>query len=350
MQVTVQPTTQTVESETIALYTVRNQQVSFSLLSYGATITSVQTPDREGRIGEITLGFDDPARYLERHPYFGSTVGRYANRIANAQFRLGDRVYSLTPNEGANHLHGGQHNFARRPWRCTDWLDERGAHISASRFSPDGDEGYPGDLMANGVFTLGFEPSLTLTYWALTSAPTFVNLTNHTYFNLKGEGTILDHEVQVEADYYTPVRPDLIPTGEIAPVEGTPFDFRTPRRIGEQIESPHEQIQIAGGYDHNFIIRGEVGTLRPALRAYEPSTGRTLEVWTTAPGMQFYTGNKLNGTLVGRGGKPIPRWGGFCAETQHFPDTPNQPHFPSALLLPDRPYHSITVFRFGVMG
>ncbi len=331
----------------LTLYTLSNNHLRVQVLDYGATVISIQMPDRSGQWGDITLGFANPLRYLERHPYFGSTVGRYANRIAGGRFSIGERAYQLTQNEGENHLHGGKHNFARLFWQMSDWRDARGHHLSASHFSKDGDEGYPADLLANVVFSLD-SSALTLTYTALANAPTIVNLTNHTYFNLCGEGTMLDHEVQIEADFYTPVRPDLIPTGEIAPVEGTPFDFRTPHRIGERIESDHEQIQIAGGYDHNFVIRGEAGTLRPAFRAYEPTTGRVLEVLTTAPGLQFYTGNKLDGTLIGRDGRPIPRWGGFCVETQHYPDSPNQPHFPSPILTPDQPYRSVTVFRFSV--
>ena len=323
------------------LYTLSNAAgVRAAITNFGAILVSLQTPDRRGEPGEITLGFDDLAGYLGDHPYFGATVGRFANRIAGARFTLDGKVYALAANDGDNHLHGGIEGFDKKLWAAEAFEAADSAGVRLSRCSGDGEEGYPGNLDVTLTVTLTDENELRLEFTAVTDAPTPVNLTNHTYFNLAGKGDVLRHTVRLAASRYTPVGPDLIPTGELASVSGTPLDFREPHRIGERLD------QVEGGYDHNLILdTPEAGGLTLAARVEEEESGRSLEVYTTEPAVQFYTGNFLDGTLVGRGGVRYGKHAGLCLEPQKYPDSPNQPAFPSCILRPGERYEHTIVFR-----
>ncbi len=332
--------------QTVHLYTLRNKNgIEAAITDYGGILVSLKTPDRKGGMADIVLGFDSLDGYLGQHPYFGTLVGRYANRIAKGRFTLEGKEYTLAQNNGPNALHGGLKGFDKYVWHAEP-AGDNAQRLTLRHSSPDGDEGYPGMLNVMVTYTLTDEDELRLDYAATTDKMTVLNLTNHTYFNLAGAGTILDHELELAASRFTPVNAELIPTGEIAPVEGTPFDFTAPRRIGSRINDPHPQIQAGGGYDHNFVIDGEAGTLRRAAKVTEPATGRVLEVLTTQPGVQFYTGNFLDGTIKGKGGAVYHKRAGFCLETQHFPDSPNQPAFPSTVLRPGLEFTSTTVFKF----
>jgi len=336
----------TAGGEVVRLYTLRNKNgIEVGIIDYGGIIVSLKTPDRAGRMGDIVLGFDSLEGYLGQHPYFGALVGRYANRIAGGRFTLEGVEYKLAQNNGPNALHGGLKGFDKVVWRAEPAAD--GAQRLVLRHvSPDGDEGYPGQMTATATYTLTDDDELRIDYSAVSDKATVVNLTNHTYFNLAGGGLILDHELELAASRYTPVNKDLIPTGELRAVAGTPFDFTAPHRIGARINDKDEQLQIAGGYDHNFVLDGAAGEMRRIARVTEPTSGRALEVSTTLPGVQFYTGNFLDGTLKGKGGQVYERRAGFCLETQHFPDSPNQPAFPSVVLRPGAEYKSATVFKF----
>lgn len=317
------------------------------LSSLGAAIHSLRTPDREGRPADVVLGFETLEQWVANPPFFGVIVGRYANRIAGGRFALDGATYSLATNNAPNHLHGGTRGFDKVVWRAEPLVEADGEAVRFTYVSADGEEGYPGTLTTSVVYTLTANNELRLDYAATTDKATVVNLSNHAYFNLAGTGTVLDHELQINADRYTPVNATLIPTGELAPVAGTPFDFRQATAIGARITADHEQIRIGGGYDHNFVLNGTPGELRLAARAFDPSSGRTLEVQTTEPGVQLYSGN-FGSPIAGRGGESYPRHAGFCLETQHFPDSPNQSSFPSTVLRPGDRFESTTVFRFGV--
>ena len=315
------------------------------ILTYGGIIQALDVPDRDGHPANVVLGFGDLHGYLHGSPYFGAIVGRYANRIARGRLSLDGREHQLAVNEPPNHLHGGDAGFDKKVWTATPDGDDT---LALTYTSPDGEEHYPGELRVTVTYTLdGSE--LRVAYEATASEPTVVNLTNHSYFNLAGEGSgdILGHELRIDADRYTPVDRTWIPTGELAPVEGTPFDFRTPAPVGARIDADEEQLTIALGYDHNFVLNGEAGTLRTAAVVRDPGSGRTLEVLTTEPGVQFYAGNQLDGSLTGTGGRPYGHRSAVVLETQHFPDSPNQPGFPSTVLRPGETYRSATVFRFG---
>lgn len=327
----------------VECFTLERENIRARVIPYGASLISIQIPDRHGTLGEITLGHDTLEGYLTENPYFGAVVGRYANRIAGAQFTLDGKTYRLPANRGANHLHGGPNGFGRRMWHPEILPD--GERLALSLFSPDGDEGYPGNLIATVVYSLLPPMRLRMEYLAVADQPTVVNLTNHAYFNLRGEGTILEHRVQMACDMYLPVREDLVPTGVLQSVAGTPFDFRKSKPIGADIESPDPQIRIAGGYDHTFVVRGTPGKFRRACRVRDPHSRRWMEVWTTEPGFQFYTMN-IQRVIAGR--QQYTRWSGFCVETHHFPDSPNQPHFPSTVVRPGEVYRSLTELRFGV--
>ena len=305
-----------------------------SITNYGGAITSLKTPDRYGRFGDIVLGFETREEYVRNPRYFGALIGRHANRIANGRFSLNGAHYQLPQNNGVNHLHGGFKGFDKRDWTVS--RDKNTLHLAYS--SDDGEEGYPGNLDAFVDFTL-LDNELRVDYYATTDHDTIVNLTNHSYFNLRGSGTILDHELLLNADHFTPVSEDLIPTGEIKPVAGTPMDFRKSKAIGTDLDA-------AGGYDHNFVLNNYDGSMKPAVRLSESTTGRVLEVLTTQPGMQFYSGNFLDGTLVGRNGVAYGKYAGLCLEPQYFPDAPNHPNFPSTVLRPGEEYKQTTVFRF----
>lgn len=332
-------------------YTLRNGNgMEVKVSNYGARITSIRVPDRNGKTADVVLGYDSAEAYINalKHPYFGATVGRCCGRIAGAQFKLDGRTYQLAANNGANHLHGGRVGFDKVIWKTE--MAERG-RVRLAYLARDGEEGYPGNLQVTVTFSLNPDNELRIDYAASTDRKTPVNLTNHTYFNLKGEGRgdVLGHELMIHAANFTPLNSALIPTGEIRPVAGTPLDFTQSKPIGRDIAVPDEQLILAHGYDHNFVLDdgGKEG-LRSAAEVYEPESGRILEVLTTEPGLQLYTGNFLAGDLKGKSGRPYVRRGGLCLETQHFPDSPNQPSFPNTILKPGESWRSTTVFRFGV--
>jgi aldose 1-epimerase len=331
----------------VEAFTLKNANgIEVTAITYGGIITSLKVPDRNGAIGDIVLGFETIDGYLKGHPFFGAIIGRYGNRIAKGRFSIDKQTYTLATNNGPNHLHGGVRGFDKHLWQA-EMLTENSLRLS--RVSADGEEGYPGTMQVQVIYSLTNYNEFIVDYSATTDKPTHVNLTQHTYFNLAGAGAdILGHELMIDADRYTPVNGELIPTGELAPVEGTPFDFRKPTAIGARINAPHPQIKNGQGYDHNWVLNREGPGLELAARVLEPSSGRTMEVATTEPGMQFYAGNFLDGTIVGKGGNKYGRRSGFCLETQHYPDSPNQPDFPSTLLRPGSTYTSRTVFKFGV--
>lgn len=335
--------------ESVQLFTLRNKNgIEVSITNYGGIIVSLKTFDGKGLLADVALGFETLERYLQPHPYFGAIIGRYGNRIGKARFTLDGVTYTLAKNNGENSLHGGNEGLDKKLWKARPEPGEGVQALALEYTSPDGEEGYPGTLRTEVRYTLSDDDSLRIDYRATTDKKTVVNLTNHTYFNLAGQGNgdILNHEIEIRASRFTPVDAGLIPTGELRSVEGTPFDFRKPHRIGERIDAQDEQIRLGGGYDHNFVLDREGAGLSLAARVVEPSSGRGLEVWTTEPGMQFYTGNFLDGTITGKGGKVYPRRSGFCLETQHFPDSPNQPGFPSTVLEPGQEYRSATVWKF----
>lgn len=336
-----------VEGRNIEIFTLTNAAgVEIQAMTYGATILSWKTPDRTGKMADIVLGFEDPARYLKGDsPYFGAVVGRYGNRIANARFTLDGQSYALAANDGVNHLHGGKRGFDKVMW--TGSILRNGAAVAFSRTSADGEEGYPGALDMRVVYTLTDKNELVVDYEASTSKPTVLNVTQHSYFNLAGDGDILGHELRINADRYTPVDKTLIPTGELATVEGTPFDFRKPTRIGARINNEHPQMQFGRGYDHNWVLARSGAGRSLAVELYEPKSGRTLQVSTTEPGIQFYSGNFLDGTLTGKGGRVYRHRSGLCLETQRFPDSPNKPNFPTTVLRPGEKYRTQTVFVTG---
>jgi aldose 1-epimerase len=334
----------------IDAYTLRNGNgIALTAITYGGIIVSLETPDRDGAIADIVLGYDDLDGYLRETPYFGAIVGRYGNRIAGGKFALDGTTYRLATNNGPNHLHGGSRGFDKVVWSAESFTRPDSGGITLSYTSPAGDEGYPGTLGATVTYTLTADNALVIDYHAVTDAPTPVNLTQHTYFNLAGveNGTILDHELMINADRYTPVDSTLIPTGVLAEVAGTPFDFTTPHSIGERIDSDNEQIHFGGGYDHNFVLVRNTDGLTHAATLISPSTGRTLDILTTEPGVQFYSGNFLDGSITGKGGEVYGHRAGLCLETQHFPNSPNQPEFPNTILRPGEDYRSRTVWQFG---
>ncbi len=334
----------TPEGDSVMLFTMTNERdLLVKITNYGGIITEIHTPDREGRTGNIVLGFNQLEKYLEGHPYLGAIVGRYGNRIANARFSIEGETYELEANNGENALHGGIEGFDKKVWNAEVISCDERAVLRLSYLSPDGEEGYPGNLSVRVTYELLMD-RLYITYEAETDRTTPVNLTNHTYFNLAGEGIILEHILYINASRYTPVNNQLIPTGELAYVEGTPFDFRKPAVIGDRIE------EVGGdptGYDHNFVLDRQQDEAVLAAKLMDPGSGRFLEVTTTEPGMQFYTGNFLDGSLQS-GDREFVKHAGLCLETQHFPDSPNQPGFPSAILRPGEAFISQTIFRFGV--
>ncbi len=333
-------------------YTIRNKTgISLHAITYGGIITALRTADRGGRMADIVLGFNDLATYLAGHPYFGAIVGRYANRIAKGRFTLDGRTYQLPTNNGENTLHGGTRGFDKVVWKATSFENDTSAGIILTYVSPDGDMGYPGRVDVRVAYTLTDSNELVVDYLATTDKATPINLSQHTYFNLAGEGQrdILAHVLQLNASRYTPIDSTLIPTGALASVAGTPFDFRTATAIGARIGLTNEQLEFGRGYDHNFVLDRRGAGVQHAARVVEPSTGRTLDVFTDQPGVQFYSGNFLDGSNRGKGGVYAHR-SGFCLETQHFPDSPNKPAFPSTILRPGERFRSRTVFRFGTVS
>ncbi len=354
--VTAQPFGILPDGRAATVYTLVNAQgMRADISDYGATLVRLFTPDRNGRLDDITLGYDRVEDYVKKSPYFGAIVGRYGNRIANGRFTLDGQTYTLTTNNAPGgqpcHLHGGKVGFDKVLWRAEPLLERGMAGLRLRYTSADGEEGYPGRLEVTVTYWLTHDNTLRIEYHATTDKPTVVNLTNHAYFNLKGagEGSVLDHILTLSARTYTPVTAGLIPTGERAPVAGTPFDFTTPQTLGARIDADHPQLRFGRGYDHNVVIdRPTTGGLAHAATVYAPASGRQLEVWTEEPGMQVYTGNFLNDSYVGKGGRTYGLRTGLCLETQHFPDSPNQPAFPSTVLRPGETYRTATEFRFTV--
>jgi aldose 1-epimerase len=331
------------DGQKVDLYVLTNGKgLSAQIMTYGATLVSLGVPDRKGDIDDITLGCDSLEGYMAASPYFGSTVGRYANRIAKGRFTLEGVEYTLATNNGENHLHGGTKGFDKVLWQAEPFKEEGMIGVKFVYFSKDGEEGYPGNLACRVTYRMTGNNELSIVYEAETDKATPVNLTHHSYFNLagQGEGDVLSHELMLVADKYTPVDAGLIPTGEILDVASSPMDFRSPHAIGERID------QVEGGYDHNFVLRSGGGALALAARVYEPKTGRVMEIHTTEPGIQFYSGNFLDGTITGKKGKIYEQHYGFCLEPQHFPDSPNKADFPSTILQPGAKYFSRTTFKF----
>ena len=330
----------------ITAYTLKNAKGSWAkVITYGATLTELYVPDKSGKTGDVVLGFSDLQGYLGDEPFFGATVGRYANRIAKGHFTLNGKEYSLAINNGPNTLHGGKIGFSRKVWKAEILPGMTAAAVRFTYLSKDGEENFPGNLNVSVTYTLTDTNELKLDYRAETDQDTPINLTNHSYFALGGPGkNILDEVLFLNAGEYTPVDSTLIPTGEIKSVKGTPLDFTKPTAIGARIN----EIKDIGGYDHNFVLNGKAGKLRLAARAADPTTGRQMEVWTTEPGVQFYSSIGLNGSIVGKGGIAYPKFGGLCLETQHFPDSVNHPNFPSAILHPGKPFESETIYKFSV--
>lgn len=334
------------EGAAVELYTLKSPSVEVGLITYGARIVSIRTADKTGKFADIALGYSSLEGYVaDNKTYVGAIVGRYGNRIAHGKFSLDGHEYSIPLNNGPNTLHGGPEGFDTKVWKAA----EVPGGVEFTLVSPDGDMGYPGTLTVHVKYTLKGD-ALHIDYSATTTKDTVVNLTNHAYFNLGGEssGLILGQEVTLYADRYTPVDSGLIPTGELAPVAGTPFDLRKSTPIGKHIAADDPQLRLGGGYDHNWVLNGKLGDMHPAARVFDPTTGRVLTVDTTEPGVQFYTGNSIPGLFTGKGGVVYLKNAGFCLETQHFPDSPNEKSFPSTELKPGQTLHSSTVFTFTV--
>jgi aldose 1-epimerase len=340
-----EPFGKTPEGEEVDLYTLTNAYgLRVKIMTYGATITDVETPDRDGKLANVTLSLDSLADYLKGHPFFGSTVGRYANRIAKGKFTLDGHEYKLATNNNANHLHGGNKGFDKAVWKAEPVETADSVGVAFTHVSRDGDEGYPGKLTAKVTYTLTNDNELKMDYSATTDKPTIVNLTNHTYWNLTGGSrNVLDHEVLLDADRYLPVDDGLIPTGELKAVKGTPMSFLEPQTIGSRIGD------VKGGYDHCYLLNKKTvkNGMSHAATIVDPSSGRVMDIFTTQPGIQFYTGNFLDGTL-GRDAVKFEKNFGFCLETQHYPDSPNRPEFPSTVLRPGEKYEQSTVHKFSV--
>ena len=337
-----------VEGRSVELYTLTNRKGGEAkITTYGATVVSLKVPDRNGKFDDVVLGFDDIDGYLTGTAYFGAIIGRYGNRIAKGRFTLNGVEYKLATNNGENHLHGGVKGFDKVIWNAKPFNLKNGAGLTLSYLSHDGEEGYPGNLSVNVTYTLTDNNELKISYAATTDKDTVVNLTHHSYFNLAGQGTgnILNHQLMINADRFTPTDAGSIPTGELRSVQCTPFDFREPTAIGARINQDDEQLKLGKGYDHNFVLNGRIGTLRQVASVFEQTTGRTMEVWTTEPGVQLYTGNFLDGAK-GKSGKIYQFRYGLCLETQHFPDSPNRPSFPSTVLRKGHTFRSNTIYKF----
>ena len=341
----------TKEGIQVDLYTLRNTKgLEARITNYGGIVVSLKVPDRNGQFGDVVLGFDDlngylSPEFLKSNPYFGALIGRYGNRIGGAKFTLDGKMYSLAANNGPNHLHGGMKGFDKVVWEARPLQGEEPS-LELHYLSKDGEEGYPGNLNVTAVYTLTNDNALKIEFTAATDKNTVVNLTHHSYFNLAGKGDILGHDVMINADRFTPVDSTLIPTGELKASAGTPFDFTAPTAIGARINQDNEQLKFGKGYDHNWVINKPAGELGVMARVYEPTSGRILEVLSTEPGLQFYSGNFLDGTLKGKGGWVYQFRNGFCMEPQHYPDSPNKPGFPSVVLKPGQAYKNTIIYRF----
>ncbi len=339
----------TVDGQPVSIYYMTNDRgMRADISDYGAIVRTLTAPDRHGKFEDVVLGYASVREYVQATPYFGAIVGRYGNRIAKGRFTLDGTEYKLACNNDTNHLHGGVKGFDKVIWKAEPSRDPQGVHLKLTYVSKDGEEGYPGNLTATVVYTLTHDNELKIDYEATTDKATPINLTHHGYWNLAGQGTrdILDHELMLNADRFTPIDPTSIPTGELPPVKGTPFDFTTPHKIGERINASDAQLTNGKGYDHNFVLNKEGKEMSLAARVYEPTSGRLMEVYTTEPGIQFYSGNFLDGSNIGKDNKIYKHRYGLCLETQHFPDSPNQPKFPSAILRPGEKYVTHTVYKF----
>jgi len=334
------------DGTSIEVFTLRNSKgAAAKIITYGGTLTELWMPDRAGKTGDVVLGFDDLMGYLGDHPHFGGVIGRFANRIAKGKFSIDGQEYRLATNNGPNTLHGGTSGFDRKVWNGEPLSGAKGAAVRLTYVSPDDEEHFPGTLSAAVVYTLTEDNALKIEYTATTDKPTAVNLTNHTYFNLSGAGDVLGYTVTLNASRYTPVDSTLIPTGVMAPVKDTAYDFRKPTTIGSRI-AELAKVKELGGYDINYIVDGESGKLRMAAKVMDPASGREMEVWTTEPGVQMYTANWLDGSLHGKRGMAYGKYGAVCLETQHYPDSMNHANFPSAILRPGATYHTETIYKF----
>ena len=344
------PFGKTEDGRAVDLYTLTNKKgMEVTITNFGGIIVSLKAPDRNGKFDDVVLGYDSIDGYLTNKAFFGALIGRYGNRIAHGQFKLDGKTYNLPKNDGDNTLHGGTTGFNKRLWTAKDVSGSKGQALELTYTSKDGEEGFPGNLSVKVVYTLTDENELHIDYSATTDKDTVVNLTNHSYFNLAGQrnGDILGHQLMIHADRFTPVDQTLIPTGELKAVKDTPFDFTKATAIGARINNDDQQIKFGKGYDHNWVLNGGItGTPRLAVEAYESNSGRVLQELTTEPGVQFYSGNFLDGSITGKGGKVYNLRYGFCLETQHFPDSPNHANFPSTELKPGQKYHTTTVFKF----
>jgi aldose 1-epimerase len=342
----------TADGQSVDIYTLTNRSgMTVKITNYGGIVVSLTAPDRNRKFADVALGYNDLESYMKPpFPYFGAIVGRYANRIGKGRFTLNGLEYKLATNNGENHLHGGIKGFDKLVWTVRQVrTTPAGPAIFLTYMSKDGEEGYPGNLTVSVIYTLTNNNELKIDYTASSDKDTVTNLTHHSYFNLAGEGNgdILGHQLVLKADHFVATDDQAIPTGELRNVDGTPFDFRTAHAIGARInEESDQQIKFGKGYDHTWVINGRAGTLRQAAIVHEPASGRVMEVWTTEPGVQFYTGNYLDGTITGKSGKPYPRRSGFCLETQHYPDSPNRPEFPTTTLRKGATYRSTTIYRF----
>jgi aldose 1-epimerase len=340
----------TTDGQSVDLYTLTNVHgMVATITNYGGIVVSLTAPDRQGKFADVVLGYNDLDSYMRPpFPYFGALIGRYGNRIAKGRFTLNGVEYKLAVNNGENHLHGGIKGFDKVVWTAHETRSAAGPALALTYLSKDGEEGYPGNLRVRVVYTLTNKNELKIDYTASTDKDTVTNLTHHSYFNLAGQGNgdILDHRVVLKANRFIPTDAGSIPTGEIRNVAETPFDLRTPIAIGARINQDDEQLKFGSGYDHTWVINGPMGRLRLAATAFEQTSGRVMEVWTTEPGVQFYTGNFLDGSITGKSGKPYPRRSGFCLETQHYPDSPNRPNFPTTTLRKGATYRSTTIYRF----
>jgi aldose 1-epimerase len=337
--------------KTAELFSLTNRHgMTVKITNYGGIITSIIIPDKAGKMSDVALGFDQFDGYLQQPPYLGAIIGRYGNRIARGKFSLDGAEYTLAANNGLNHLHGGIIGFDKVLWRASELHEKEKIGLQLQYLSKDGEEGYPGNLTVSVTYWLSDANEILIDYMATTDKKTIINLTNHSYFNLKdgGETPITGHRLLINANAFTPIDSTLIPTGEIRPVQGSPFDFTSGRLVGEYINAADEQIRFGQGYDHNFVLNNWNGQLRQVAEVFEEQTGRVLQVFTTEPGLQFYSGNFLDGSITGKNGIVYQKRHGFCLETQHFPDSPNKPHFPTAVLQPGETYRSSTIYKFSV--
>lgn len=350
MSITHAPFGQAPDGTPVQLYTLRNTHgAEATICNYGGIVTSLKVADKSGKFSDVVLGYDDLASYIKKSPHFGCLVGRYGNRIAKAKFTLNGQEYKLAVNNGPNSLHGGLKGFDKVVWNAKVVVSSTGPALELSYTSKDGEEGFPGNLKVTATYALTEDNALRLDFTATTDADTVLNLTHHSYFNFAGKGDVLGHVVTIDADKFTPVDATMIPTGELRPVKGTPLDFTQATPIGARINSDYEQIKLGGGYDHNWVLnQATSGQLAHAATVTEPSSGRVMEVWTTEPAVQFYTGNFLDGTMTGKGGWTYQARNGFCFEPQHYPDSPNQPSFPTTVLKPGQTFQNTIIYKFSV--